>query len=272
MDEWIPSYPQYAASPTCYDVVVQTTPSREAVKQGFDGFERPNQNWFRLPKTWTSVTRSITSIAELKVVEYVLQHTWSQHEHGASKRISTNEFRFGIRSNDRKRVDQGTGLSKQTIITGLKKAVKRGLLIETVDARDKGRVHKSYRLRMKGDSDIADEPIMERSDHILDSDVKLLDPVKDLDTRGLESGHRTENGIGIGSQEKRLPVTVSHVAQNNPNQTVSSEPTTSQTSPSPVGNNSPLKKLPDNSMSPSQLDQLVDTMIEKFRDVESKAY
>lgn len=241
----------------------------ETRNRDFDGFEKPDQNWFQLPKSWATVTRVITSIAELKVVEYVLLHTWSQHEHGASRRISINEFRFGIRLDNEKRVDEGTGLSKQSIITGLKKSVQRGLLVETIDARDRARVHKSYRLRMRDDQ--SDEHHVEHSSEILDADVQVLDPVKTLDTGGLNYGHRSENGIGIGSQEHGSPVTVSDL-QNNPSRHHSNETARSQTSSSPAGDNSPLRKLPDNSILPGQRDHLVGVMTQKFRDVENKAY
>jgi len=42
----------------------------------FQGFEWPKENWFRLPNNWTDFTREMTSMSEMKVVEYVLRHTW----------------------------------------------------------------------------------------------------------------------------------------------------------------------------------------------------
>ncbi len=39
----------------------------------FQGFDRPEQNWFKLPHNWIDLTADITSLAELKVVEYILR-------------------------------------------------------------------------------------------------------------------------------------------------------------------------------------------------------
>jgi hypothetical protein len=114
----------------------------------FEGFDIPHQNWFKMPNNWTDITAEIGSIAELKVVEYVLKHTWGYQEYGVRKRITNDEFMNGRRRKDRTRIDKGTGLSKPSVIAGLKAAVERGLLIEEIDDTDKARVKKYYSLRM----------------------------------------------------------------------------------------------------------------------------
>ena len=146
----------------------------------FSGFDTPKQNWFKLPTAWVNITAGINSLAEVKVIQYVLRHTWGFQEYGIPKKITTDEFMRGRMGKDRRRMDDGTGLSKQSVIDGLRKAVEDGYLVEQVDDRDKGRIKKSYMLRMRR----ADEP---------DADVKNLDiRVKKLDSKSLESGHRTE--------------------------------------------------------------------------------
>ncbi len=114
----------------------------------FQGFDIPRQNWFKMPNHWTDVTADIGSIAELKVVEYVLKHTWGYQEYGLRKKITNDEFMHGRRRKDGTRLDKGTGLSKPSVIAGLKSAVERGLLIEEIDDSDKARVKKYYSLRM----------------------------------------------------------------------------------------------------------------------------
>src|SRR5215212_445089 len=99
----------------------------------FPGFDIPRQNWFKMPNNWTDITADISSIAELKVVEYVLKHTWGYQEYGVHKRITNDEFMHGRRRKDGDRMDKGTGLSKPSVIAGLKAAVDHGLLIEQVD-------------------------------------------------------------------------------------------------------------------------------------------
>jgi hypothetical protein len=43
----------------------------------FTGFSKPEANFFRLPNEWTDIiTARVASLAEMKLVEYVLKHTW----------------------------------------------------------------------------------------------------------------------------------------------------------------------------------------------------
>lgn len=152
-------------------------PSLPENNKQFEGFSIPEQNWFRMPNDWTNITAGMKSLAELKVVEYVLRHTWGYHEYGIAKRISINEFMEGRKRKDGSRIDRGTGLSKQSVVDGLRNAVTRGYLVEHKDDRDRGRIQKSYSLRIKN----------------LDPDVKNLDRgVKNLDTWGQESRPRSE--------------------------------------------------------------------------------
>ena len=93
-------------------------------KPPFPGFEYPESNWFRLPNNWPDLTAEITSLAELKVVEYVLRHTWGFQEYGIIKKITTDEFMNGRKRKDGTRFDKGTGLAKHSVIDGLRKAVE----------------------------------------------------------------------------------------------------------------------------------------------------
>jgi hypothetical protein len=169
----------------------------------FPGFDLPQQNWFKMPSMWTDITADISSIAELKVIEYVLKHTWGYQEYGIKKRITIDEFRYGRKRQDGSRLDRGTGLSKQSVINGIKAAVGDGLLAEEVDDRDRARVKKYYFLRMKqaeqSDSDAGGVKN-------LDADVKVLDTgVKSLDTKGQEFGHRTEKDTLERNQQQTTP-------------------------------------------------------------------
>jgi hypothetical protein len=183
-------------------------------KVSFEGFDLPEQNWFRLPNSWTDITRDITSISELKIVIYVLRHTWGYHEFGTPKRISTDEFMNGRRHLDGSRMDRGTGLSKPSVIDGLRKAVSHGFLLEEVDKSDKGRVKKYYSLRMRpGTARVAEiNAAQGPSGQMPSTPVKSIDPdvkkfdrgVKKFDPRGKESIHRSEKD----TVERNLTVTV----------------------------------------------------------------
>jgi hypothetical protein len=187
-------------------------PSDNDHDERFSGFRRPEQNWFRMPSNWTDITAGITSLAELKVVEYVLKHTWGYQEYDITKRITIDEFMHGRRRKDGTRLDLGTGLTKASVIAGIKNAIEHGFLRVEVNDGDKARIKKFYRLRMAGElpqtpeeaespppSGVLPEEINHASPQnsegyrIYTPDVQNLYPdVKNLYISGKESIHRTE--------------------------------------------------------------------------------
>ena len=118
----------------------------------FEGFPLPTKNWFSVPNAITDVIAEITNLAELKVLLYVIRHTWGYHEYGKPKAISIDEFMHGRRQASGRRIDSGTGLSHHSVIDGLRRAVEHGYLLCEVDDSDLARVKKSYTLRMAGAS------------------------------------------------------------------------------------------------------------------------
>jgi hypothetical protein len=118
------------------------------MSEEFKGFPPPTKNFFSLPNEMVNIIAHITNLAELKVIIYVMRHTWGYHEYGISKAISVDEFMHGRKREDGSRMDQGTGLSNRSVIDGLRSAVQHGYLICDVDASDLARVKKSYALRM----------------------------------------------------------------------------------------------------------------------------
>jgi hypothetical protein len=168
----------------------------------FEGFDLPEQNWFRMPNYWTDITADITNIAELKVVEYILRHTWGYREFGIKKHITVDEFIRGRKRKDGSRMDKGTGLSERSVRYGLADALRDDLIEEEVDASDRARVKKYYSLKMKPsvdrrggevpDADIPEE-LAERGVQDLPAGVQSLHPgVQDLPPRGAEFAPRTE--------------------------------------------------------------------------------
>lgn len=120
----------------------------------FDGFPTPSKNFFSMPNAITDIIANITNMAELKVIIYVIRHTWGFHEYGKPKAISVDEFMNGRKRNDGKtRMDKGTGLSHHSVIEGLRRAVDHGYLICDVDDSDLARVKKSYALKMMSTSE-----------------------------------------------------------------------------------------------------------------------
>jgi hypothetical protein len=143
-----------------------------------------------MPNSWTDTTADISSIAELKVVEYILRHTWGYAEYGLKKHITIDEFVNGRHRQDGGRLDRGTGLSERAVYDGLRKAVEDGLIDEETDDSDRGRVKKWYCLRMR------DEAENSRDDGLLQTlqpgVQSLQGGVQSLQGRGAKSAPRSE--------------------------------------------------------------------------------
>lgn len=116
----------------------------------FEGFDYPRENWSKLPHVFIEYfLPKIDTLAELKLLLYLLRHTWGYDEYGIPKHITTDEFQFGRKRKDGSRIDNGTGLGNETVRRGLKAALAHHLIEVNVDDSDKGRIEKRYTLRMK---------------------------------------------------------------------------------------------------------------------------
>ena len=172
-------------------------------KQTFEGFDRPKQNWFKLPREWVNIVAEIDNLSELKVVQYVLAHTWGYAEYNSKKRITLDEFMNGRKQKDGKRVDRGTGLSSRSVKLGIKKAVKHGYLEVEMDGSDKARIKKYYCLKMKEPFEYEDpEDRQKQGGTIYPSDGYNL-PIERV-----QSTHRTEKDTLERQQHKRKDVVV----------------------------------------------------------------
>ena len=137
----------------------------------FNGFKQPKENWSKLPNELIDALSIIETIGELKVILYILRHTWGYHD--SEKKITLDEFQHGRKYSDGSRIDSGTGLSRPTILSGIEKAVEHGFINVEVDSSDKARVKKLYSLKNQG--------------------LKDFTPgVKKLYIGGKETLHRTE--------------------------------------------------------------------------------
>jgi hypothetical protein len=156
----------------------------------FSGFDQPSANWFRMPDNWTDITAGITNIAALKVVEYILRHTWGYREYGIKKHITVDEFVHGRKHKNGERMDRGTGLSERAVRYGLQHALADGLIEEDVDDSDRARVKKYYSLKMKDEADPEAEPA---GVHDLPAGVQTLHPgVQSVPARGANAAPRSE--------------------------------------------------------------------------------
>src|SRR5690606_29556639 len=120
----------------------------------FLGFSKPTDNYSKLPHEFISMLPDIDTIGELKVILYILRHTWGYSEFDKPKKMTLDELQNGRKRRDGSRIDKGTGLSLNSIRSGVEKAVERGLLKVETDESDKARIEKWYILNMADESNI----------------------------------------------------------------------------------------------------------------------
>lgn len=114
----------------------------------FEGFTLPHENWSKLPHDFINKLPLIDTVAELKVILYALRHTWGFSEYGKPKKMTNDEIMNGRKRRDGSRMDNGTGLTENSVRAGADKAVDHGFLDMFIDDHDAGRVKKWYSLRM----------------------------------------------------------------------------------------------------------------------------
>ena len=118
----------------------------------FQGFDGPKQNWSRLPNQLIDEMPNITSLAEMKVILYILRHTWGYGDE--SKRITIDEFVNGRKRKDGTRIDSGCGIAENSVRSGLRKAEEHGYIWVKIDDSDKARVEKVYAINTGGAQDL----------------------------------------------------------------------------------------------------------------------
>jgi hypothetical protein len=114
----------------------------------FGGFPYPVENWTKMPNEIIQALPRIKSLSELKVLLYILRHTWGYQEFDEGKRISVDEFMNGRKKRGGLRIDSGTGLARNSCRDGLRKAVDHGYLLVDEDDRDRARIQRYYSLKM----------------------------------------------------------------------------------------------------------------------------
>ena len=126
--------------------------------QGFPPLEKDekgkNVHFTMYPNGWNRALQKMEG-NEIKVVWYIMEHTWGWQEDGEhvrTRRISTDEFMYGRKlTGSGKRIDEGTGLSENTVIASLKKATDHGYIFCEDDDSNPARKLKFYGLVMLED-------------------------------------------------------------------------------------------------------------------------
>ncbi len=176
----------------------------------FTGFSRPESNFFRLPNEWIDITADIDNIAELKVVQYILRHTWGYQEYSIKKHITIDEFIRGRKRKDGSRMDSGTGLSEMSVRNGIAKALEHGFIEAIVDDSDKARVKKYYALNMQKDEPYEKDEYEEVQS--LESEVQSLDP-RGTSFRPRSEKKTSERNLYIRNSTSKLQRNISNKKQ-----------------------------------------------------------
>jgi hypothetical protein len=134
--------------------------------ESFDGFswDVTTSDYSILPNIWINVCATITNLAELKIVLYIMRHTWGFQEFEELRLLTTDEFVHGRKRKDGSRMDIGTGLSTSAVKEGIARALKHGYIICEVDDSDKGRIRKFYALKMASAAIQQEDPEIDELD------------------------------------------------------------------------------------------------------------
>lgn len=113
----------------------------------FLGFHEPTENWSKLPNELITQFSRIETLAELKVILYILRHTWGYGDDDP-KKITMDEFQYGRKKRNGTRIDTGVGMMPQAIRDGLGRAESHGFIVVERDDTDAARKEKWYAIKM----------------------------------------------------------------------------------------------------------------------------
>lgn len=120
-----------------------------------------------MPAEWALISASIDNLSEYKVTEYILRHSWAAGN--VWMEITTEQFMHGFVYDDGEIGDYGTGLSKPSVIMGLRRAIEHGYIECEVDDTNKTAIRKFYRVTQQEVIEETDSDVNE-----VDTDVKIL--------------------------------------------------------------------------------------------------
>ncbi len=128
--------------------VIELKHGGQVAEKVFEGFEEPLGNWTKLPNAFIDALPLVKTLAEAKVVLYVLRHTWGFQD-TTERRISEDEFMHGRKRKGGGRMDNGTGMSRNAVKKGIALAVTHHFLTVETDDTDRARKKRVYALAMK---------------------------------------------------------------------------------------------------------------------------
>ena len=125
--------------------------------RSFQGFLELKENYFRFPNEWFDFWIFVRAqvgprfVVLLKMMEYVLLHTWGMSKFEGKVRLSANEIHSGRRKNKKERWDSGVGISENAVRKAGDVLVKLGVLTVNKDTKDKARQMRTYQPKLRKD-------------------------------------------------------------------------------------------------------------------------
>src|SRR5258706_3271553 len=134
----------------------------------FPKWKAPKSNYVKVPNQLADVI-AFLSESEIKVLYYLIRHTWGFQEFGVLKKITHDEFMNGrikrLKGADGEpveppqfvRMDPGTGLSENSVKAALRSLEAQNMIVHTADNSDGGRPKHCYALAMPEEAEDCDE-------------------------------------------------------------------------------------------------------------------
>jgi hypothetical protein len=155
----------------------------------FGGFTQPtNEDYFATLHYWKMIGASINNLAEYKVIDYILQVTWGTYNPYNRVPLTIEALMHGYIDDEGVQIDNGTGLSRQSVITGLEKAINHGLIERHIeywmDEDGNTRSTRYYGLHFYEAAEVNDLDSQESTVEIADQVPDEIMEVNDLDFDG----------------------------------------------------------------------------------------
>jgi hypothetical protein len=121
----------------------------------FPGFYRPR--YTQVPDEVLDLFLADLSGAELKCLLYIIRRTFGFQKDADS--ISLSQFTKGIRTDEGKVLDRGTGLARSSVVAALQSLEAQGLITSTAHWSGRGdRAESTYALRLRPTLETGDPP------------------------------------------------------------------------------------------------------------------
>lgn len=113
----------------------------------FHGIQVQEGRYFNIPLELFDGYFAQLSGAELKVLLYIIKHTWGFQNYDTPVHLTVDEIRNGRYQKGRVRMDKGTGLSGGAVSEALKSLIEGGFIVCYTDNTDRGRVKRYFMIR-----------------------------------------------------------------------------------------------------------------------------